>query len=141
MRGLASTRQSARDDGWRGRYRPHPGVHVGFVLQQILQGCFAEDAIYRHLQGAPQRADGAVDGTCADRCGPGVRVAEVALEEPAAERVHDVADDNRLRGTRERVSTFFAARSGDEAFLAKNAQQLGGVSLRDAFGLAELRDG
>ena len=61
---------------------------------------------------------------------PAVAVAEIALEEAAAEGVDHVADGDRLGGAGEGVAAFLAARGFDESALAQHAQELGGVGRR-----------
>src|SRR4051794_8040671 len=68
-------------------------------------------------------------------------VAKIAFEEAAAEGFHDIADDDGFGRTGERVTALLTAGRLDEATLAKDAQDLRGISRRDTFGLADFGNG
>src|SRR4051794_1336183 len=67
-------------------------------------------------------------------------VAEAALEQPPAEKIDDVADDDLFCGTRQRIPAFFAARRLHEPALAEHTQDLGCICGRDTLRQADLGD-
>src|SRR5678816_3910890 len=67
-------------------------------------------------------------------------VAEAAFEQPAAEKIDDVSDDDLLRRPGQSIAAFLAARRLNKPAFAEDAEDLRGICRRDAFRLADLRN-
>jgi hypothetical protein len=68
-----------------------------------------------------------------------MRFTEIALEQPAAEQSHHLAQDDLAGWPSQRIAAR-TARRNDESAHSQDAQELADVSIRNAFGIAELRD-
>ena len=57
--------------------------------QEFLKGRVVQDVVHHSLYGAPEGADGAIEGVRADVLDSGVILAEGGLEEPSPQKRQD----------------------------------------------------
>src|SRR5579884_1778945 len=81
-----------------------PGDHLLFVAGQIAERGPLQHLVDGSLNFAPQRADRTIDVAHAAGLMAGMGVAEVIFEDALPQHVHDVAHDDLVGGTRERVA-------------------------------------
>jgi hypothetical protein len=117
-----------------------PGNHLLLITKQVLKGSPSKDVVNCCLRCAPEHPKGTINRADTVLHLAGMLLTEITLEQTTAEYSHHVAEDDLAGRARQRIAAG-TARRRDESAYAQYPQELADVGLRDAFGIADLRDG
>jgi hypothetical protein len=113
--------------------------HLLFVEKQVLKSSPFQDTLNGCLHRAPEHPCGTIGQADAGLHLARMHCTEISLVQSAAEQSHYLAQDDLAGGARESIAAG-STRRNDESTQAQHSQKFADVSVRDTFGVADLRD-